>query len=125
MATQEERKRIFTELPWTDKISHLVKFYEAMIKKTDKEEYITKFQNTIDKLQSYEDTETNNERVVGLYQKILKAEQKTQERKKKESSDQLNKGQQIIQQIKIKEEKEESQEDADDFLNNQLADIGI
>jgi len=125
MATYKERKEIFSKLDWSDKITHLVKFYQAMIKKTDNPDYIKKFQNTIDKLQSYEENELNTNRVIDLYKKILEAEQKTQERKKKESAEQLNKWQKIIQKIKSQEEAEEAEEDADDFLNTQLAWIGI
>lgn|GEM_PF-3818258 len=119
MADNQARIQAFKDLPWEDKISQLVDFYEAMIKKTDNPEYINKFEITINRLKSFENNEDSVARVVDLYEKILEAEKKTQERKKKESEESLNKGQEIIKQIKQKES-ETAGDDPDDFLQSQL-----
>jgi len=123
MADAQARIDAFTKLSWKEKITQLVTFYEAMIKKTENEEYIKKFQETIFRLKTFDDNEVSSKKVIDLYKKILWAEKKTQERKKQKSVDSLNRWQEALKELKQKEAEEEGDSDADDFLEGQLGDL--
>jgi len=105
------------------KIDYLVRFYQAMLKKTEKPEHTEKFTRTINTLQWYEEDDTNTTKVVTLYQKILAAEQQTKDRKKEEESKGLEANQQKIQQIQNLPDPEH--DNADEYLREALAAINI
>jgi len=62
---------IFEKLSWEDKIEYMNTFYQAMIKKTDNPEYIDKFQSKIDEVNAYEESESNSDKLISLYERII------------------------------------------------------
>jgi len=124
MADIQTKVDNFKKMDWDKKIKWLIDFYQAMIKKTTEQEYTDKFQDTIEKLEAYDENNENNDTIVDLFEKILEAEKKSLDQKKAQEADTLNKSLDKIQKIK-QQEQEENKDNADDFLDNQLSDLGL
>ncbi len=110
---------VFNKLPWQKKTDYMVWFYEGMIKKTDNADYKTKFQDMIDQVKSYTESQESTEKLLSLYQRISLAREKTKKKKLDEAQAALAHAQEKLQAL----HSHDHDEDADAFLMDQLANI--
>ena len=108
---------VFSKLERQKKIDYMVWFYEGMIKKTDNADYKTKFQDMIDQVKSYTESQESTEKLLSLYQRISLAREKTKKKKLDEAQAALTQAQEKIQAL----HSHDHDEDADVFLMEQLA----
>lgn len=111
---------VFKKLDWQKKIDYMVWFYEGMIKKTDNEEYKTKFQDMIAQVKGYSESEESTTKLISLYERISLAREKTKKRKVEEAQVALAHAQEKLQALHSHDHDEV---DADTFLDEQLANI--
>jgi len=111
----EEQVKAFGEMSRDQKISYLIIFYQTMISNSKQKENKNKFRNIIERLQAYQETTENTFQITTLYRKICEVVQSDQENEQMERSDTLRSIQQLV---------DPDQDNADDFLEDQLAGIG-
>jgi hypothetical protein len=112
--TKNEKIKIFSDYSFDQKIAFILHFYNSVKSKTNNPEYLSVFDFMIEKVSILQENQVNSDDLVQLYNKIIDAEQRTQERR-------MNEKREFLIQLQKKEEFNDN--DLDEYLIQQLVQI--